>query len=280
MGTAIEKMCLQDGRTLAWAEYGDPNGLPVLYFHGGSGCMLEAACFAREARENGLRLIAASRPSAWQSSPKPNMKPLDYAADCLELTEHLGIERFVTTGNSNGGLFTMAVAFALPERVIGAVPINATSPFYDPAVRRMAPASLKLAMLTMKYMTWLLMPWIRSSLGSDRPAATLPADTEPEVVQLLVDNMLRNQRESIALECAIASRHWGFDHRAVRCPVRIIYGESDTSRYLGDTWARELRDGQHITVPGGHIPISPATRRILATTWRSLFIDQSGERPA
>jgi hypothetical protein len=53
--------------------------------------------------------------------------------------------------------------------------------------------------------------------------------------------------------------------------VRILYGESDGSRYLGDTWARELPNGQHITLPGGHLPIAPAARRILAATWRSLF---------
>jgi pimeloyl-ACP methyl ester carboxylesterase len=271
MEIAVQKMCLKDGRTLAWAEFGDPHGLAVLYFHGASGSMLEGACFQHEAREHGLRLIATSRPGAWQSSPKRSLRALDYAADCLELTEHLGVERFVTTGNSNGGLFTMAIAYALPERVIGAAPINATSPISDPAVRRMAPTSLKVAMLAMKYMTWLLMPSMRSSVKSDRFATTLPADTEPEIAQLYMDNLSRNQSESIAMECAIASRHWGFDHRAIRCPVRIIYGESDSSRYLGDTWARELRDGRHITIPGGHNPIAPAARRILAATWLSLW---------
>lgn len=34
---------LRDGRSLAWAEYGDPRGKPVLYFHGFPGSRLEPA---------------------------------------------------------------------------------------------------------------------------------------------------------------------------------------------------------------------------------------------
>jgi pimeloyl-ACP methyl ester carboxylesterase len=266
----VEKMSLEDGRKLAWADYGDPRGGPVLFFHGGGSSLVEAACFHREGQEHGIRLIAPSRPGAWQSSPKRSMEALDYAADCVELAGHLGIGKFVTTGNSNGGLFTMAVAYALPERIIGAAPINATSPIADPAVRRMAPRSLKSAMWSMKYMPWLA-PWsVRSALKSGRYATLIPAATEPEIAQLFIDSMSHIEKESYALELDLGSRYWGFDHRAVRCPVRILYGENDSSRYLGDTWARELPNGQHITIPDGHLPLAPATRRILASTWASL----------
>ena len=180
----VEKMHLNDGRTLAWGDYGDRSGPPVLYFHGAGSSLVEGACYQREAKESGIRLIAPSRPGAWQSSPKRAMKALDYAADCVELTEHLGIDRFVTTGNSNGGLFTMAVAYALPSRVVGAAPINATSPIADPAVRRMAPRSLKMAMLAMKYMAWSMSSSVRSALKSGRYAALIPSETEPEIAQL------------------------------------------------------------------------------------------------
>lgn len=276
-GTSVEievrKMRIADGRTLAWAEYGDPRGRPVLYFHGGGTSLLEGACFDREARETGIRLIAPSRPGAWQSSPKPGMQALDYASDCVALTQHLGLHQFVTTGNSNGGLFTMAVAYALPERVVGAAPINATSPIKDPAVRRMAPRTLRTAMLAVDYLGWAMPAVVRSSIRSGRYAANLPAGTEPEVAEVFLRSAAQIDRDSFSMECRIATRPWGFDHRAVRCPVRILYGEDDTSRYLGDTWARELRDGQHITFPGGHLPLMPAARRILAATWQSLLND-------
>lgn len=265
-----QQLRLKDGRTLAWAEYGDPLGAPVFYFHAAGSCLLEGACFHEDAKAQGLRLIAPSRPGAWQSTPKPQMQPLEYASDCVELADAIGVRRFVTTGNSNGGLFTMAVAHALPQRVTGAAPVNCTSPLADPAVRAIAPLSLKLMMGLAKFTARWSEQGMRSALKSGGVAKSLPADAEPEIVQRFLDNVARVSNESALLEIGVASRHWGFDHRAVLCPVRIVYGENDTSRYLGDTWARELRDGKHVTTPGGHHPISPAARRILAQTWRSL----------
>ena len=34
----LKTMTLVDGRTLSWAESGDPAGLPVFYLHGGGAC--------------------------------------------------------------------------------------------------------------------------------------------------------------------------------------------------------------------------------------------------
>jgi hypothetical protein len=36
-----ESIILKDGRTLAYAEWGDPAGKPVFHFHGSSGSRLE-----------------------------------------------------------------------------------------------------------------------------------------------------------------------------------------------------------------------------------------------
>lgn len=264
---SIGRMCLKDGRTLAWAEYGDPHGVPVFYFHGGGGSYLEGACFHREAQSNGVRLIAPSRPGGLGSTPKPGFHPLDFAADCVELATHLGVKQFVTTGNSNGGLFTMAVAFALPEQVIGAAPINSTSPVWDTAK-----TSLSLKFL-MRLVQWFPGLWIRTMKADFRRGGkltALPADVEPEIRNLFADNISAVTAESFALEARIATQPWGFDHRAIRCPVRILSGEGDISRHYGDTWARELCDGTHLVVPGAHVPISPETRRTIATTWRLL----------
>lgn len=260
-------MSLKDGRTLAWAEYGDPSGRPVLYFHGGGGSYLEGACFHREARDHGIRLIAPSRPGGLGSTPCPGFQPLDFASDCVELTAYLGIDRFVTTGNSNGGLFTMAVAFALPGRVIGAAPINSTSPVWESAG-----SSFSLKFL-MKLVQWFPALWIRTmkaDLKRGGSMTALPGDTEPEIQKLFADNVFAVTTESFVPEARLATQPWGFDHLAIGCPVCILSGEGDVSRAYGDTWARELRNGKHLTIPGAHVPIAPVARRILAETWRSL----------
>lgn len=274
MDIEINKMELMDGRTLAWSEFGDPNGLPVLYSHGAGASLVEGAIFRDDVHGSGIRLIAPSRPGAWHSTPKPGRIALDYAGDVVELTNHLGIDRFVATGNSNGGLFTMAIAYALPDRVIGAVPINSTSPLSDPAVRRIAPRSLKAVSLFLKYTARLTAPMMRRSVKSQKARdRAMSQDIDPEIAEMIFESMAYAHSDGIVPEIKIAMGPWGFDHRAIRCPVRIVYAEQDTSRYLGDVWASELPDGRHITIPGGHVPTLLAARQALVSTWRSLGPD-------
>jgi hypothetical protein len=48
---------LRDGRTIGYAEFGDPQGTPVLWCHGGPGSRLESSTLGPAAAELGLRLI-------------------------------------------------------------------------------------------------------------------------------------------------------------------------------------------------------------------------------
>jgi len=68
-GLDPQTIMLNDSRLLAWAEYGDPVGLPVFYLHGGGSCHLEGAWFHKEAAAMGLRIIAPDRLSAGLSTP-------------------------------------------------------------------------------------------------------------------------------------------------------------------------------------------------------------------
>lgn len=49
-----DTMTLPDGRTLSWAEVGDPSGEPLFYFHGMPGSRLAAFRFERVARRLGI----------------------------------------------------------------------------------------------------------------------------------------------------------------------------------------------------------------------------------
>jgi pimeloyl-ACP methyl ester carboxylesterase len=268
-GTAalnVNRMQLDDGRTLAWAEYGDPRGVPVFYFHGGGASLIEGGCFDQDAREAGIRLIAPSRPGGLYSTPRPDMKTTDFAGDCAQLATHLGIDRFVVTGNSNGGLFTMAVAHELPDRVIAAVPINSTVPLYDPAVRPLIPFSLKAVMLFFRMFPALFIPMNNLALKISRDKL-FPKTVEYDIAQIYVDNLLAITQQSMLPEIGFMNRRWDFDHRVIRCPVSILYGVEDLGSCYGPTWASELPDGQFIPIPDGHLPIAPVARRILISTW-------------
>jgi hypothetical protein len=53
---------LRDGRTLAWAEAGDPAGFPVLAFHGTPGTHHQILVDDGPMRATGVRFIAPDRP--------------------------------------------------------------------------------------------------------------------------------------------------------------------------------------------------------------------------
>lgn len=59
---------LPDGRRLAYAEFGKPDGYPVLYFHGSPASRPEPMLIGDEAFSKfGLRVIGPDRPGMGQS---------------------------------------------------------------------------------------------------------------------------------------------------------------------------------------------------------------------
>lgn len=266
----LKAMTLADGRTLSWAEFGDPAGRPVFYLHGGGACHIEGAWFHREAVAEGIRIIAPDRPSAGRSTPDPGRTILDFAGDAAQLADRLGIDRFVVSGNSNGGMFTMGVAFGLPDRVIGAAPINPATPIYDPVHRPMVPASVRWLWTLVKYLPQAFLWLGRRARSKGAAASATPVDTEPDVAALVEANLASATWRTLQRELELATRPWGFDHRAVSCPVVIFSGIDDPSLYYAETWARELPNGRSVVLSGGHIPVAPASRQRIVSTWCEL----------
>jgi pimeloyl-ACP methyl ester carboxylesterase len=109
---------LADGRTLAYCVFGDPQGIPIFYAHGGPGSRLEGSLFQESAAQHGFRLIASDRPGMGQSTFKPRRKLLDYPADICELAEAVGIDKFGVMGWSGDGAHTIVCGYALAERLL------------------------------------------------------------------------------------------------------------------------------------------------------------------
>ena len=93
---------LSDGRTLAYAEYGDPDGTPVFCFHGVIGSRLMWSLAADEASDRGIRLVAQDRPGFGGSDFQAGRRLLDWPGDVCALADHLGVDRFGVVGFSGG----------------------------------------------------------------------------------------------------------------------------------------------------------------------------------
>jgi pimeloyl-ACP methyl ester carboxylesterase len=123
-------MVLHDGRVLGFAEYGDPLGKPVFFFHGGAGSRLEHPAHVCAL---GFRIIVADRPGHGLSDYQPDRQLLDWPVDVAQLADSLRIDRFYVLGWSAGGPHALACAKMLPDRVMagavaaGMAPVNGSS---------------------------------------------------------------------------------------------------------------------------------------------------------
>jgi len=107
----------------------------VLWCHGGPGSRLEPAHLAPEAREAGLRIIGIDRPGYGLSTPQPGRTIAGWVPEALAISDHLGIEQFVTVGTSTGGAFALAVAALAPERVLAVVACCSMTDMHGPEGR-------------------------------------------------------------------------------------------------------------------------------------------------
>jgi pimeloyl-ACP methyl ester carboxylesterase len=120
---------LKDGRILAVAEWGDPNGIPLFALHGTPGSRLafwqDPTIYARY----GLRRITLDRPGYGESTRLPGRIVAAVVPDIIAAAEALGIGPFAVTGASGGGPHALACAALLPDRVLRCLADVCVAPF-------------------------------------------------------------------------------------------------------------------------------------------------------
>lgn len=85
---------LRDGRVLGYAEYGNPNGKPVFFFHGWPGSRFSGKETDEAGKKLGIRIISTDRPGIGLSIYKIDRKLLDWPDDVIELADYLKIKKF------------------------------------------------------------------------------------------------------------------------------------------------------------------------------------------
>ena len=104
---------------MAFAEFGDPSGTPVITCRGGPGSTLSPKRNAKRAAAAGFRLIGIDRPGYGESSAFPGRTIADWSKDALAVADYLGLKHFFVEGTSTGGSYCLATASAVPHRVLG-----------------------------------------------------------------------------------------------------------------------------------------------------------------
>ena len=235
---------LRDGRNLAYAEWGDRDGFPIIHCHGMPGSRFEHEADDGVYASLGVHVITPDRPGYGLSDPSPGRRLVDWPADVAELADRLEIPRFAITALSGGGVFALACASRIPERLNVVVTAGCPAPMYvrglDAGVKLRFRAGLSLAARA----SWLV------GAGAEAMGAAVRRHPEFFVVHANQDNptdlrwlalpsvraeatemiqeAFRSGASGYVDDVVALARPWGFALEGIRVAIHLWHGEADT----------------------------------------------------
>jgi len=239
-----------DGRTVAYAEYGDPGGVPVLFFHGTPGSRLLGALFDGPARERGVRLLAPDRPGYGQSDPWRGRTLADTGAVVAPVLDDAGVESVSVVGFSGGGPHALALAATRGERVrsvdlvAGAAPPECieSEPRPQRVLGALATRTPRLLGGLLRVQAFVARRGSPSLVVSQYTSEDSPAlsDDVAALVKRDFCEALARSRNGVVTESRLFAREWDLSLGQVGCPVRLTHGERDEN--VPVTAARRLTE--------------------------------------
>lgn len=266
-------LTLPDQRQLAYAEYGDPQGYPVFYFHGSPSCRLEPLVLGNEnIKQAGMRLIAPDRPGLGQSDFQPHRGFSDWVNDIECLANALNLDKFSVLGMSGGSGYVAVCAAKMPERLYSAVIVSGA--WRMDLAEDLSPMS-RMMFFFMKRAPILYQLWqslLAQSLKGDPekvlarfknqlPPADYTALAQPncmESIRKTKTETLRQGTKGAAHDIQLYTREWDFNFEEIQMPLIWFHGEQDRNIPIGliKQTTESLTSTQLITYPQeGHISL-------------------------
>jgi pimeloyl-ACP methyl ester carboxylesterase len=274
---------LEDGRVLLFRAAGPPGGIPLVAHHGTPSSGRPFAPYVETAAARGLRLVTYTRPGYASSTREPGRTVADGARDTALLMDHLGADRFYTTGQSGGGPHALACAALLPERVIACATTAGAGPWDVDGLDFMA----GMANENVEEMTAALEGEEPLRAYLERFAQAIASATPEDLVQELGGLVSPVDADALTGEFAAHAtamvreavstgvwgwldddlafvRPWGFDLADIRVPVTVWQGGQDRmvpfahgewlAAHIPGARAQLLPDEGHLSLIVGSFP--------------------------
>jgi pimeloyl-ACP methyl ester carboxylesterase len=273
-----------EGRRVGWAEWGDPQGRPVLFLHRNPGSRLLDPDSAATASA-GVRLITIDRPGYGRTDPVADPTRSAVAADLAAVVGHVGVDDVALIGWSGGGVFALEAAAALGSRVRSLSLVCTPAPddelpwvpdaFRGLTAEVQSDPAQALASITETCGFYAENP--EAAVESDPGPADAEVRAQPGVADALRTMMREGARQGavgMAADIVAASRGEPLPLAEVRAPVRLWYGDADWIGPAHGRWyADRLADSQLNILPGaGHL--------LPLTNWRAILDAAGGESGA
>jgi len=294
VGEPLRIVVAADGRDVAFAVWGDPDGFPVMALHGTPGCRFNRWPDEELYRSVGMCLVTHDRAGYGRSSRRRGRNVADDVDDVRLIADELGLEQFGVVGGSGGGPHSLACAALLPDRVVRAVCAVGVAPLGSAGLERDAwlagqdPENVKefgwaeagedvlTAELESLQATLLERVAVDPSsfLGdfelSESDRAQL---ARPEVMQIIREATAEQAVNGVGGwvddDLAILGP-WGFDLGVITVPVLVRYGKTDVlvPPAHGD-WLAANVPGCVVTIDdvAGHLPAEPAQEIVENLHW-------------
>ena len=276
---------LSDGRRLGYAVYGDPDGVPLMLFHGTPNSRLMFGASHELAWLLGIRLIAPDRPGIGLSDPKPGRRIVDWPADVTELADHIGVDRFAIAGVSGGGPYAIACARFIPERLHAVGVISGMGPVHDapilkrpllPRIRALfelariggMPYTMVARVSALAARWWPQTMLSSISLSGPQESSEFMATTAWDALEMGLLDAFRQGHAGPAEELRLLAGAWNFVPEEVRTRVVLWHGEADAIVPVEMTRHLAGRIGgceAHFIADAGHFLGLSHARSILTT---------------
>ena len=222
---------------MGYAEYGDPEGKPVMSFHGNNGSRLDYISWDAMIKNHGIRLIALDRPGFGLSDLKQGFQLADYPSDITELADGLGLDKFAIAAFAMATHFALPVAIKIPERLTGFFMIAGAFP---------KPLYKMPNVILLKIGTWYLNGKLKDKkkfstffrkqlMKMDKAKPDIEIFSKPEYetfMQNALDSSYEGYHRSLTgfiNDMKVLSQPWAFDFKDISpsLPAFIFQGEED-----------------------------------------------------
>lgn len=204
-----------DGQILAYADYGDPHGFPVLVQHGLIASIGDGGLF-RRLTAHGRRVICLARPGYGRSTPAALPNLAAWARWVHPLLDYLQLESFDLLGLSSGAPYAYALAWGCAQQARAVHIFSGMPALDDPAVRAAWPYPLT---------PEADLPELQALARELFFSGIAPGDP----VSADVRDAMANDCFGVALDLQLRARPWGFSLAEVRQPVRLSHCRTDDS---------------------------------------------------
>lgn len=242
----VKFFCLSNGKRVAYREYGDPEGQPLLLFHSVIGSSLETPIDVEPIlRKNHYRMVIPERPGYGLSDAQYDVDSTEIATQFKALLDELAIKRVMVVGHVLGCVYAMAFMHRYRQTVRRAVLLMPPSSDNPQFFKEMGPLYRLNNIIAFhspsmySLYSYMMIRGIRTSPASfskllargldEEEAKLVTSPTFKIRLKYAFSGPFRSVAKCVAREVTQLNAPWAFFESSIDVPTVVWHGERDNN---------------------------------------------------